>query len=72
MTNMCIALRRFSVVRSVNGMWREEMLSFFDEEVFSFFDEVVDEIAADGLEEEDLNIVDINVGRIKCRSMASL
>ena len=48
------------------------MLSFFDEEVFSFFDEVVDEIAADELEEEDLNIVDINVGRIKCRSMASL
>ena len=65
-----MALRRFSVVRSVNGMWREEM-SFFDDEMLSFFDEVVDEIAADKLEEEDLNIVDINVGRIKCRSMAS-
>ena len=68
---MCIALRRFSVVRSVNGMWREEMLFLFDDEMLSFFDEVVDEIAADELEEEDLNIVDINVGRIKCRSMVS-
>ena len=68
-----MALRRFSVVRSVNGMWREEMFSFFDDVVLSFFDEeVVDEIAADRLEEEDLNIVDINVGRIKCRSMVSL
>jgi len=52
-------------------MWREEMLFLFDDEMLSFFDEVVDEIGADELEEEDLDIVDINVGRIKCRSMVS-